>query len=459
MVDPVAPQFDDKHVSRRGFVVRAGSGAGALLGGGALAQLLAACGSSSEEDASTGARGAGGIDIPTATVSLGIGPYVDHSYWIIGVREGWFDEVGINIRPEPAGRSSEPDNWGPILISGAVDLQSASESHYLPSMSSAPNLRQLVWTDVFQGFGILAQPDLNLKSVEEFMADGMSPRDALTATMEQLRGKRFLFPPETGAQGFVDAVFSQAGMTLSDVEADRVQDAKQVPLMLTGRADAQVSGVPTRLNLEARGMKVLVTAGHLVQGARPSADSPELLTVFRDGAATTQEWFDDNTDTALRFSSVAFRIADFIEKNPQQAAEIQRPFVNSISGTDLSEEEVLNSYSTLNPFYGFDSQRPWYENEDDPLYYEYEIGAQINQWEEEGQLSEGEVTVDQVALNAEVYRTLSDLQRRSKRLIDEVRGGSPSGDAVKMLELAEAHYGGFNFLDAERFAQGAKDKA
>ena len=42
-----------------------------------------------------------GTDIPAATIKFGMRPYADNTFYIIGMKKGWFDEVGVKFEPAP----------------------------------------------------------------------------------------------------------------------------------------------------------------------------------------------------------------------------------------------------------------------------------------------------------------------------------------------------------------------
>jgi len=43
-------------------------------------------------------------EIPKVTIRFSNSPYVDHSYSVIGVKKGFFEDVGITMDPAPYGR-------------------------------------------------------------------------------------------------------------------------------------------------------------------------------------------------------------------------------------------------------------------------------------------------------------------------------------------------------------------
>src|SRR6185437_16217210 len=104
-------------MTRRGLLARGAAG-GAVLG---LPGFLAACGSASSGGGSSSGGSAAastgvarpksvptapptpvftpspGTTIPTATVRIGLEPYADTSLSVIGMRKGYFSDVGIRI--------------------------------------------------------------------------------------------------------------------------------------------------------------------------------------------------------------------------------------------------------------------------------------------------------------------------------------------------------------------------
>src|SRR4029078_5091815 len=44
-----------------------------------------------------------GTSIPKATIKFGMRPYADNTFYFIGMKKGWFDEVGISLQPPPCG--------------------------------------------------------------------------------------------------------------------------------------------------------------------------------------------------------------------------------------------------------------------------------------------------------------------------------------------------------------------
>jgi ABC-type nitrate/sulfonate/bicarbonate transport system substrate-binding protein len=443
-------------LTRRALLARGAKATGVLVAGpGVFAALSNAARAEPTVTSALAPR------IPETTVKIGIAQYIDVSWQIIGATQGWFKEAGITLKAEPAGTIYNiAGQWGSTLINHNVDVQVGSYTHWITGFAKAPFLRQLAWSDLFQGFALDVRPQLHLKTYGQFVAAGNPPERAIKLAVQQLKGLRLLTSPDSAIKAFVNLALSKADMTLSDVKATELPDAQHIPLMLTGRADVSITGVPPRLNLESKGMIPILSAGELAQGAKPSADSEELQSVFRDGWTTTNDWFEKNHDTALRMNSVMYRIIHLIKTDPKKAASLQLPFLNSGLGNNLKISDILNTYKNLDPFFEFSEQAPWYTDKDSPLYWEYEVQSYINLWTKKGLFKPGQFTAKDMVLTPQIYAELDRYRRLSANLIkvaeQKVRPGT---EPAKVLAQAKQFYAHFNYLDAYRFAQAAKAKA
>jgi ABC-type nitrate/sulfonate/bicarbonate transport system substrate-binding protein len=410
--------------------------------------------------AGCGAREGGGAsaakgEIPEATVRFGHEPYFDHTQGIIGMKKGWFKDVGITIEPDNEGIVVDGNQAISVFASGRVDVLSGSAQLLMPAVRDVPPYKMFFFADIFQGYAIMAQPDGDYKSFSEFVNEGMSPEEAYKATMEQMKGKVFAFPPEAAIKGFINLALEKGGVTLDDMETNIAKDQANVALMQSGRADFQVGGVPSRLTLEANGFKPILTSADLAKFAQPSANSEELRAVFHDGWLASDEWIEANHDTMLRMASVGFRINQFINENPQEAMSIHTPFLNSVAGTDFDNDTAGVAYESLDPFYPFERQRVWHLEEDSPFNGEYVIGSAIKLYEEEGALEKGEYTWEDFSVAHEVYRELLNYRKQADQLIDKAESKNLSGEKAELLEKAKFQYEIFNYLDAKRFAEAA----
>ena len=156
-------------------------------------------------------------------------------------------------------------------------------------------------------------------------------------------------------------------------------------------------------------------------------------------------------------ASVNYRIADYISKNPQEAAAIHAPFLNRYGGSQLDTEDVVLLYTQIDPFFGFEAQREWYTDTGSPYYWKYWVQAVIDSYEEQGALREGAWTPETIEVSHRVWADLDGYRAEAERLIgaNEARIRGAGGAALANLDAARHHFEIFNYYDAARFAREA----
>jgi ABC-type nitrate/sulfonate/bicarbonate transport system substrate-binding protein len=395
-------------------------------------------------------------EIPKVAVRFAHEPYFDHTQSIIGLKQNWFKDVGITFEPDNKGIVVNAGDVSAVYSSGRVDVISGSAQIFIPTARALPPPKMFFYSDIFQGYALMAQPDGNYKSFQEFAAGGMGPNEAFKATIAQMRGKRFAFPTEAPIKGFINLSLQKGGVTLSDLQAiGAPDDSANVAMMEAKRADFQVGGVPSRITLQTAGFKPILTSGDLAAYAKPTADSTELRAVFQDGWLASEAWINANYDTVLRMVSVGFRINQYIADHPDDAAAIHTPFVNSVAGTSFKDAQAKIAYSGLDPFGTFDQQNGWIVDKSNPLNAGYVIGSAIKVYEEQGLLGPGELTWDKFTIVNKVYGDLLDYKSKTDVVLKQSEGKTLDPSAKALVDKAKIFYANFDYLDAYRFAKAA----
>lgn len=447
---------------------------------GALALVAAGCGGDDEEDgqASTGGTSVGdgkvlwessSVDsdypsvltvkaeadpqIPEKEVKLVQAPFNDHSYGSIGIEKGWFKESGISVTPEPNGTILVMDQVAPALLSGQVDVGSMASSIWLGAMDQTTDNKMFTYADVFIGHAILGNPKSGYKTFKEFTDEGMSFDEAIKASLEQIKGKSYAYPSETSQRPFQNYAFGKAGMKLADTKAVVVDDPKVVELATAGRVEAASPvGGPNVVQLLKLGWVPLVSKQELIA----SGEGADLeATLLSSGWAATNDWLAENHDTALRLASLMYRIIDYKKEEPEAAAAIQIPFLNSIAGTNFTTEDAVQLDTLVDPFFTFEEQEDFFVNTESPWYFRKGGEGTIADAEKSGVLKPGH-DMDEIILADDTWRELGSLKEASDELIATVEGEGPSGQAQEYLDQAKAYSEARNYLDALRFAGAAE---
>ena len=391
--------------------------------------------------------------IPEKEVKLVQAPFNDHSYGSIGIEEGWFKESGLTVTPEPNGTILVMDQVAPALLSGQVDVGSMASSIWLGALDQTTDNKMFTYADVFIGHAILGNPKSGYKTFKDFTDEGMSVDEAITAALTQIKGKSYAYPSETSQRPFQNYAFGKAGMKLSDTKAVVVDDPKVVELATAGRVEAASPvGGPNVVQLLKLGWVPLVSKQELIatgEGADLEA------TLLSSGWAATNDWLGENHDTALRLASLMYRIIDYKKEEPEAAAGIQIPFLNSIAGTDFTTEDAVQLDTLVDPFFTFEEQEDFFVNTESPWYYRKGAEGTIADAEKSGVLKPGH-DPDEIILADDTWRELGSLKEASDALITKVEGESPSGKAQEYLDQAKAYSEARNYLDALRFAGAAE---
>ena len=413
-------------------------------------------------DAAVPAEGAPAIPvIPETTIRIVQEPYYVCSAASIGIEKGWYKELGISFDPEPYGTVITGEDTTQYLASQKGDMVDQPTVQSMGAIKDLPPIKTFVFNSIFYGSVVLGQP--GMKTVADFKAEGHAHQEAITLAMEQLRGKTFAYDGTASSHSFVTSCLQMANMGMDDISLSAYGDPEIVSMMLTNQIDfCGGMGLNAAQELINKGMVVIVSASDVVETAQASASSPELRTVFQVGWTTYDSYIEENYDTILRFSSVVWREARFINENREEAISIHLPFMNSISGSQNTEGDMESAYSVLTPYYSFEDQQRWFEDPSYPLYYEHAIGAYIQDWVEKGYLAEDELKVEDVCIAQQVFEDMKNLKAQSETNIaaaEQAIAAGAAGEALtqaqSLLEQARYYLDAYDFLDAEAFSAAA----
>lgn len=444
---------------RRTF--RAAASVAALL---MLSVLVAACGSSSISSTSSKTAttaGAGipgfkviaGTDIPTATVRYGLLPYGDNSMPVIGMQKGWFKDVGIKINPQPVGSKVQDNQVVPKLVNDEIDMINWDGTVIIQTMTQAPDLKQIGFTDTYLGIYILAAPNSDTKTVSELTANGTSFSDAMQQSIQQLKGKKVALDNTGYHRSFFNTVFDLGGIKPSDMDLTTIDDAKMVQLAKAGKINfASPAGAAQNTELLGLGWKPVVGVEDLLTGL-PPGDKRSVGTLDNIGPALNQKYLDAHPDTVLRAMSVNFRIVDQILKNPNATLPVQVPYLESVTGGNYTLNDLKLIYGKINPLTSFDQQGKYWTEPKNPQYYRNIYDPQIKALQKGGVLPKGQdLNASQVIIGTEIYNQMLALKQQYEKLAPDAEKKNPSLAAKAKIQAAN-----FNYLDAARFALAATE--
>lgn len=446
--------------TRRSMLRMAGVGAASLT----LPAVLAACGSSEDDGASTvGASAApaggplkvsAGGDIPTKTVKFGMAPFADATFYVVAMRQGWFKDVGIDITPAPTGLQVTPDNVVTKLVTGEADIATFYGPGKIATMGKAPQLKMFGFSDTYVGTYILVSPKAKKQTVSELVAGGMPFTEAIKQAMAPIKGQPVAFSNTGQHRDFLDQAFKLAGLTFGDVTVTATTDSKILQLAKGGKTEyTSPEGAAQNIELLNDGWVPLVSVDDLLKGL-PPGDARSVAAVGHEGPACSDKYLAANRETCLRFLSVMFRTIDAIAEDPEKYLPKQIPYLESVSGTKSSVKDLKAIYANNDPLIPFDEQTQYWTDLKAPTSYKTIYEAQIASAQKGGVLPKGKTfTAEDAIVGKDLYDQMVALRKAYDGLLDQASG--LSGAAKTMAGAAAKQYAARNYLDAYRMLKTA----
>jgi hypothetical protein len=396
-----------------------------------------------------------GTEIPEVSVTFGMRPYADNTFYVIGIEKGWFDDVGITIKPEPYGLKTTENQWVSILLNRQVDINTATCSILLPSYKSTDQLKCAGFAVTFFGSVMLANPKLGLKTVREYAESGASFDEALRQALTPLVGETVYVPATVSEKEFNEVPFELAGLELPNYVT--MDDSQMLLLAKSERLDfMHPGGAPIAQTLLDAGWTPVYDTGQLLEFGPGGVDSPLEPLVFNNGWASTTDYVNNNQTTMMRFASVVFRIFDALEEDPSLYG-VYSPYLNSVAGTSLDADGVRRTVENLDPFVPFEEQTKYFVDKDSPEYYGNSMGALIKSLEESGTIPSG-ITSDEVIWAAPMYHEMVDYKEKAEALFEQAEGEQLGEAKQQLLDQARQYYDWYDFLDAYRLAIAALEE-
>jgi hypothetical protein len=393
-----------------------------------------------------------GVEIPKATIKFGMRPYADNTFYYIGMKKGWFEDVGISFEPAPYGMKANDSNVTTLLLNGQLDIISEFCPLMLPTYKDARTLKCIGFTDNFLANAILANPALKLKSFKDYIAEGKPFKEALEMALAPMKGKTLVGAPELSDRAFEEYANKTSG---AGFKLEVLDDSKSLVLAKAGREDfVNPEGAPIVYTLRQAGWTDLVDIGDLIKYGPGGVESPIEPLIGIVGVGANSDYVNKNPNTVLRFMSVVWRIIDETKKDPS-LFDIQAPYLNSFAGTDLDGKGVEATVNILDPFTPFADDKQYYDDASGTTYFKNVWGAIIKDFEAHKVMPAGKVTPEDVVWGGAIWHAMMEYKSKSDALIAKLSSATLADDKKAMLDKAKTFYAAFDFLDAYRLATAA----
>jgi hypothetical protein len=414
--------------------------------------ILASSPAASAADRFVPAPAEAGVDVPKAVIKFGMRPYADNTFYIIGMKKGWFDEVGISFDPAPYGLKANDSNVTTLLLNGQLELTSEFCPLMLPTYKDSTKLKCIGFTDNFLANAILANPALKLKTFKDYIAEGKPYEEALKLALAPLKDKTLVGAPQLSDRAFEEYLNKMSG---AGFKLQVLDDAKSLVLAKAGREEfVNPEGAPIVYTLRQAGWTNVVDIGDLIKHGPGGVDSPIEPLIGIVGLGANADYVNANQNTVLRFMSVVWRIIDATKADPS-LYDLQAPYLNSVAGTSLDGKGVEQTVAILHPFTTFDGDKQYYDDKASTAYYANVYAAIIKDFEAHNVIPAGKFTPDDFVWGGPIWHQLVDYRSKTDELMTKLKGATLTAEKQALVDKAKTHYANYDFLDAYRLTLAA----
>ena len=425
------------------------------------------------EETTTAAPGAEEVvvtapEIPASTVRFAMYPCcADQSLYQIPILKGWFDELNISLDPEGAHQYPTFDQIVPSMQRNDFDVAGIFVQGYLQTLDTfGQDIPPIFFNDTYVGYSILKSPESDAKTVEDFVAEGLSFPDAAAAAVAQLEGAEVYTPPHGQVQPpYPDVLMSYAGLSYpDDLNLQFLEDVKIVELATQpGRIEFAIPyAAPVLVQMIRNGWEPVINTVQTLSDV--GSEQAERMTklVGSSGLFAQRSWVEENPDTALRWLSVMFRTLNYIDDPATEldAWTIQADLMNASQGLSLIPEDVGVIWDSIDPMWTYEDQGPaLWDDPNAPNHVETALTTQIGALIENGTLAGPEYDIERFLVAKDLFNQLRDLQGQADALLAEAKGMSDlSSSQQALVDQATVFYNQYNFLDSVNFLNAALQK-
>jgi NitT/TauT family transport system substrate-binding protein len=286
------------------------------------------CGGSSEKSSDTTKSTA----VEMQKVTMGLTPTQDFVSMIVGVKKGWYEDVGIKL----VNKQVEFGNVSTILASGAVNITNGCDTSIVSQHDNFPEERMVLPMYFFEGSALMARPNSGLKPISYFLKQNGGDRaQALRDTAAQLKGKTIVTTKSTDMETAAILALEAAGLNPNtDVKWLDLNPAQGLAAFLSGSGDIYIGDMPGRLRSTQEGNIPILTAFDLL----PKGE-------IYCGYMTTAKYAEEHPDIIAKIAKVWYQEQAYIvaPSSGIDGFKIITDYMNQQTGGNLSPEELRDT--------------------------------------------------------------------------------------------------------------------
>jgi ABC-type nitrate/sulfonate/bicarbonate transport system substrate-binding protein len=264
-------------------------------------------------------------------ITIGLSPFQDTLLPIVGKEKGWFADEGLDVDFKPLA-------WNaimPAVASGAVDVAVNNTTGVVSVFNKQPDIVfWYPWNIFAEGAALMGRPNIGLKSAKDFEKEGLSHKDAVKATIQQLKGKTIVTTMGSDMGKAVVEATRNNGLSRDAFKIIDMDPDEGLAAFISGSGEAYLGGIPQRTRLNSEGYLTLITGA-------------DLAPLPLNGWVTTKQFADKNADALLKLQHVMFKIIRYTNANQDEVAKMITDRLNTETGAKMTTEDFKRFWNEI----------------------------------------------------------------------------------------------------------------
>jgi len=321
-------------------------------------------------------------------VKYGVIPYFDYCAWPIATELGWDHELGLDIELV---RILDDPKASAALSRGDIDASGGCIGVIVATFPRVPEVRFFNNGVQFKGFAIECREG-EFKTYKDFRAEGLSEKEAIRATVSQMKGKTLITQTPTFDTAIAQTI-EQAGLTFDDINRIDMEQALGAAAFMRGTADFYQGGFPQHLKLRKAGGYVPLV----------EADQMGLASLWMSNNETTDRFYKQHPDVVIKLNAIWYRMVRLMHEHPESALSLMGKLLNDITASTFDYDYTKLIFDNFVYFAPIEVVEERFLNPGSRSYYGRFVDYMIKYREEQGDIEKGSVTVEDMSIIEEVH--------------------------------------------------------
>lgn len=304
-------------------------------------------------------------------VRIGIAPYTMYQIWPAAKEFGIDKEFDLDLDLVSI-VATVPGIQ--LLVRGDLDISSNCIAEHIAAIQNVPQVKGFSSVGFFKGFFFVGRKG-EVKPFDE-LAKEVGAEKAKEMRLNEFKGKEFCIIPQR--KPLIADAIAQVGLTVDDIKLlNFADDQKAAMAFMRGSGDFYIGSLPQQRKLVKMADRFVNVGGSDILG--PGG-------LWYDTMVSTEDFIQNNRETALRLLAVLYRTIRLFDAQPENVSEVGAAGISKATGGDFAVEEYITMQTVYDDFLSIEEVKEGMFNPQSPLYWKNAADYYIKLTVEEGDL-------------------------------------------------------------------------